>query len=491
MRQAQATSRREKSADDINSWMERRWADLGGHESDVLGDGHAGRARSHQRAGVQTASATEIRSVSPVESDANAPVPMDLGMRFQSARAGDSISRLVGTSDPRAIGKFLSLNGMEGRDSTLREGRSYVVPTRWDDATAREAAIGHALLGADNARLRALAEAREAETRKTAFVAKGRIVSPVELMMMWAQPQMGVAPARRRAWYDESPTARAIARDGGRVLGLGPGMVRGGFNTAKGAVEGAYFVSRLADPLERFRRPPGEAAADQLLDAGRRAGAYVVRGVENPSIVRQDVVAGLHKFRRKHDLYATPDTGTLAGEFWRGAEVGMNNGELAFDAGSMLVGGQFVRGAAGLGRFAKAPTPKELAFRAANPDFDARLDELYAGMSHHIVGRKQKMPAWLGGQPYPRWFVESEFNKIRHEGATTRDVYRDHIGVDDDYYGGKAGGVRWSAARDLGWDRYGPIDRLYYGTSPYTQAAVGPVLLGGTIVDSGRGEAGQ
>ena len=485
MRQAQATSRRDRSADNINRWMERRWADLEGREADVLSDARSGSARSDRRASVQS------RTIRLVEPDASAPVPMDLGMRFQSAQAGDSISRLLGTSDPRAIGKFLSLNGMDGRDSTLREGRSYVVPTQWDDATAREAAVGHNLLGADNDRLRALAEAREANARKAALVAESRIASPVELMSMWAQPQKDVSPARRRAWYDESPTARAIARDGGRVLGLAPGMVRGGFNTAKGAVEGAYFVSRLVDPLERFRRPAGEAAADQLLDAGRRTGAYIMRGVEDPSIVREDVVAGLHKFRRKHDLYATPDTGSLAGEFWRGAEVGMNNGELAFDAGSTLLGGQFVRGAAGLGRLAKAPTAKELAFRAANPDFDARLDKLYTGMSHHIVGRNQKMPTWLGGQPYPLWLVESEFNKIRHEGRTTREVYRNHVGVDDDYYGGKAGGVRWSAARDLGWDRYGPIDRLIHGTSPYTQAAVGPVLLGGTIVDSGRGEAGQ
>lgn len=502
MRQAQATSRRGSSADDINSWMARRWADIERRDTSMLGGERelSSRTLGTRQPTVQAASTNEEAQVRPpeaisstdaVEPDASAPQPMDLGMRFRAARAGDSISRLVGSSDPGAIGKFLSLNGMDGRNSTLREGRNYVVPTRWDDATAREAAIGQALLGADNATLRALADAREAEAREAAQAAGSRNLTPVELMTEWAQPRAGVVPMRRRAWYDESPVARGIAREGGRALGLAPGVVRGGFNTVKGAVEGAYFISRLADPLERFRIPPGEAAADQLLDAGLRAGSYVKRGIEDPSIVRDDVIAGLRDFRRKQDLSATPDTGTFAGEFWRGADVGMNNGELLFDAGSTLLGGQFVRGAAGIGRLAKAPTPKELAFRAANPDFDARLDQAYKGMSHHIVGRNEEMPTLLGGGLYPRWFVESEFNKIRHEGMTTRDVFRNHIGVDEDYYGGKAAGTRWSGERDLGWTRYGPFERLYYGTSPYTQAMAGPILLGGTTVDAGREGAGQ
>jgi len=101
-------------------------------------------------------------------------------------------------------------------------------------------------------------------------------------------------------------------------------------------------------------------------------------------------------------------------------------------------------------------------------------------MSHHIYGRNEPLPA-------PRWLVESEFNKIRHEGMTTRDVYRNHFGVDDSYSGGKVGapygGTRWSGKRDLGWARYGTLDRLNYGTSPYTKAVIGPTLFGGTLTD--------
>lgn len=57
--------------------------------------------------------------------------------------------------------------------------------------------------------------------------------------------------------------------------------------------------------------------------------------------------------------------------------------------------------------------------------------------------------------------------------------------------GPKYGGTRWSAERDLGWTAYGPIDRLNYGTSPYTKAVVGPVLFGGTTVDGFDGEGRQ
>jgi hypothetical protein len=74
---------------------------------------------------------------------------------------------MIGSSDPRAIGKFLGLNGMDGRDSTLRAGRSYIVPTRWDDASEGETRTGQALLGTDNARLQAPTEQWALGTRST------------------------------------------------------------------------------------------------------------------------------------------------------------------------------------------------------------------------------------------------------------------------------------------------------------------------------------
>ncbi|HEX7944148.1 MAG TPA: hypothetical protein VF495_05745, partial [Phenylobacterium sp.] len=198
----------------------------------------------------------------------------------------------------------------------------------------------------------------------------------------------------------------------------------------------------------------------------------------------------------KQDPTATPVADTLGGEMKQAFNLGMNNGELAFDVGSTLVGGEAIRGAAGLGRAAKAADVVELAYLADNPGTAAAFERGYPtrGMSHHIVNRAAKLPKALGGGPYPEWFIESEFNKIRHDpGISTRDVYRNHVGMGGpSHYGGgpikrEFGGGSWKAT-ELGWDRYGPLDRLNYGTSPATKAVVGPVLVGGVADDLVRGD---
>jgi hypothetical protein len=73
--------------------------------------------------------------------------------RFATARPGDSISRIVGTSDPAAIGRFLTVNGLDGRNSTLLAGQGYAIPDRSRDASPEEVAAGQRLLQTDNTRL--------------------------------------------------------------------------------------------------------------------------------------------------------------------------------------------------------------------------------------------------------------------------------------------------------------------------------------------------
>jgi len=77
-----------------------------------------------------------------------------------TARLGDSISAILGTSDPQAIGNFMRANGL--RSSTLRAGQDYFIP---DDhrAYGDAAALGQAVLNQDNARIQALAERQAAE----------------------------------------------------------------------------------------------------------------------------------------------------------------------------------------------------------------------------------------------------------------------------------------------------------------------------------------
>ncbi|MGL4435803.1 MAG: hypothetical protein ACRCVM_08165, partial [Giesbergeria sp.] len=76
------------------------------------------------------------------------------------AQSGDSISRILGTSDPQAVGNFIRANGLT--NSHIVVGRNYFVP---DDANAYgdSAALGQAVLHGDNARLAALAQQRTAQ----------------------------------------------------------------------------------------------------------------------------------------------------------------------------------------------------------------------------------------------------------------------------------------------------------------------------------------
>jgi hypothetical protein len=79
--------------------------------------------------------------------------------RYVKARPGDSISSLLGTSDPGAIGRFATLNGMDGRSSNIYAGRVYALPVASQGPSQDEAALGGQLLQRDSARAAALASA--------------------------------------------------------------------------------------------------------------------------------------------------------------------------------------------------------------------------------------------------------------------------------------------------------------------------------------------
>jgi len=295
------------------------------------------------------------------------------------------------------------------------------------------------------------------------------------------------ATVKPRVW--DSAPAKAVGGTLAYGAGFVPGMARGALHTLEGAADGASFAVRLTNPaIDLITSAPGHSAHEEVFNMGRLAGDYARRAIEDPSIVRRDVDSAVGNFRVKQDPTATPVADTLGGEMKQAWNLGMNNGELLFDVGSTLVGGEGIRGAAGLGRMAKAADAVELAHLANNPGTAAAFERAYPkrGMSHHIVNRAATLPKALGGGAYPDWFIESEFNKIRHDDISYRDLYRNHRGVggDNHFTGGRiprefgGGGFRTD---DLGWDTYGPLDRLRYGTSPATKAVVGPVLVGGVV----------
>ena len=349
---------------------------------------------------------------------------------------------------------------------------------------AAYAAVGRAIRAGQNLRL----------SRPSEVMAYGANLVGAKRPQSTGKPRS--VPARPTG-LDNSPTAKAVVGTLAHGAGLLPGAVRGAAHTVADAAEGAKFVARLTNPvLDLATSAPGEYAPVQVFNAGAAVADYVRRGVENPAMVRRDIASAAHDFRVKQDPTATPVADTLGGEARRKFNIGMNNGELVFDVGSLFIGGEAIKGAAGLGRMAKPADAAERAYLAANPGTAASFARPYpkTGMSHHIVNRAAKLPSFLGGGRYPEWFIESEFNKIRHDGLSYRDLYRNHRGVGGDKHfsggaiGREFGGGRWRA-EDLGWDTYGPLDRLNYGTSPATKAVVSPILLGGGAGDLLRDEA--
>ena len=408
------------------------------------------------------------------------PEPMNLGLRFSEARRGDSISKLIGSSDPRAIGKFLSLNGMDGSSSALREGRSYVVPEDWHDASHAEAAAGHGLLHADNPRSSALAAKPDGDPMadlQLQRLREGRNIWTGEFPPLERAPA-SVANRAERSWLDDSKAAKAVAGTLAHAAGVIPGVARGGVHTLEGAVDGGMFLGRLALNL------PGDTAWQDVGRVGSAAVDYTRRAISDPALVGRDLRTAAGKAWADQVPTATPVADTIGGEMKRRFNLGLNNGELLFDGASLAVGGEALRGTAELGAAAKAADAAETSYLAARPALKAYMDQPYRGpMGHHILARSSELPPWLGGGPYPEAIMESPFNKIRETNMTNRDFYRNHVGVDKSYWGGSVGrdfgGGGWSG-KVLGWTDYGPIDRLRYGTAPPTKAIVGTGLVGGT-----------
>jgi hypothetical protein len=75
------------------------------------------------------------------------------------ARAGDSISSMVGTSDPQTIGNFMRANNLAS--SNIEAGRGYFIPADVS-AYGNEGSLGQTTLNKDNTRLAALAHQRNA-----------------------------------------------------------------------------------------------------------------------------------------------------------------------------------------------------------------------------------------------------------------------------------------------------------------------------------------
>jgi hypothetical protein len=266
-----------------------------------------------------------------------------------TARPGDSISRLIGTSDPGAIGRFVGLNGLDGRTSILRVGGSYAVPMRIEEASPEEIAIGRHLLQSDNAKLSALQLSTANDDGDANHLAS--------LVNAGINPRTGryvrPAPTVARADAVSTPTsldrnllAKTLAGNVALKVGQMAGLTRGGLHTTQDVVGGAGFALRLLNPADRFFSPPGEAAWDHVIGAGDRFVGYAKRAISDPAGVGKDIRNRLQRADIDLNPYATPMAETFPGELRRNFHIGANQGEAAFDVGSLFVGGEFAKGLA-------------------------------------------------------------------------------------------------------------------------------------------------
>ena len=284
----------------------------------------------------------------------------------------------------------------------------------------------------------------------------------------------------RRA--SRNPSTRSAGIEVAREAGNVAGVVKGGVHAVQGLANGAAFAGRLVNSFDPLISPRGESAAEQLgrglVDAGRGAVDYVTEGVADPQSVVRDFKQVGRQWRRDLDPSATPAAPTFAGELRRNFDIGQNQGEVAFDVGSLVVGGPAAKAAGKLGAFAKASSPAKYLAQGASPKLAAYLAEPYpsSAMGHHFIPRRYELPEILGGGRLPRSYSDGPFNKLAPEGITRGDMYELHYEVDPKFKVARlprrVGGSVWRGAA-IGLRKHGLAGRLWYGSPAPLKARVG------------------
>ena len=345
---------------------------------------------------------------------------------------------------------------------SIRDGEDLILKTSSDVMK-----YGAGLLGAQKRPVQAKAVATvPTPVRKVASAAPVR--AP-------AEARTGSPPSPQ--WWDSNPVLRGVGAIDALALGIGAGVLQGGRHSVEGLANGMVFLNRLADPVDWMRSPPGQSAQEQFVDVGRGAVDYVRKGIADPWRVVDDVKAKAHQMRIDLDPTATPAAATLAGELGRNFNIGMNQGELGFDVGSVLYGGPLAKTAKEFGLLSKSASFDKSIAQKFLPAAAEYLSEPYVGMKHHSVfPRRAKLPAILGGGPMPKWVSESEFNLLGPPGMSRGEFYIRHYLVDPKFHGTgipkRLNAGNWSGKK-LGLKKYGDLRRIWYGTPTPLKARVG------------------
>ena len=246
------------------------------------------------------------------------------------AQSGDSISRILGTSDPQAVGNFIRANGLTS--SHITTGRNYFVP---NDANAYgdSAALGQAVLHGDNARLAALAQQRTAQqqARWDALQTgawRGR--TDIQGGPVWH----GGAPARSTSATNSPHTGWWPALTGA-TTGVGQSLAHMG----QGAVQaGADSLEQLGDILT-FGANHDHPQMQEVWQRQRERGQALGRLASDPKGAATDMIENVaHRYEAANAI--------TDNDYERSRQLGY----LFNDVGQGLLGaGTALRGASRLG----------------------------------------------------------------------------------------------------------------------------------------------
>jgi hypothetical protein len=277
-----------------------------------------------------------------------------------------------------------------------------------------------------------------------------------------------------------------------RYASLVPGAARGAWDTARDVAGGVLFASRLFDPSDAEHSPRGEAAWDRVFQTADGLVTGVGNAIAHPQSAINDAQSGLERQNVHLNPQASPPADTFMGEMRRQADLGLNQGELLFDVGSLLYGGAEAKGLTRLAKAGEAQGAEKWLARGVSPGLADYFATPYTGIGHHYLPRRSKLPPWLGGGPVPPVISDSPFFLLRPGGISTGDMLELHFKVDPKYRGGSIpaefGGGSWSGDA-LGWEKYDQLGRLWYGAPAPLKAAAGSGVVGaGALVDQIDGE---
>jgi len=410
----------------------------------------------------------------------NAQVGADEGLapaapRYVKARPGDSISSLLGTSSPGAIGRFAALNGMDGSRSTLFAGKVYALPADGDEPSADDVAAGSRILGLDNARAAALRAPNAANDPFTARLLAGQNVWTGEPA---ANPTYRSVPnqvPQAKPWWDQTP-AKAVGGTAAYGVGALFGVPFAAYHAARDILDEAPFELGLVGALG----PEAQAkAVGGTIDAGRNAAGYARAAANDPSRVISDIGDAAHQAIDRMSPLNAPMSSGLGDVLNHQFRAGLSAGEMATNIAGLFAGGETLQGlrAAQMFDMTRAANIEKFVAQGANPKLAEYLAQPYEGMGHHsIAARRAKIPSKvfgvpvderLAGQPLPSWLSDSPLNVSVPRGMSRGDFYEYHYQVDPKAYGFRLpkdlnGGKGWSG-KQLGLTRYNVPQRVWYG----------------------------